>query len=121
MWPRSAQTAAALERAQSHFRRSREQDPLSASAWFGLGLALDRAEHPKEALSAFYEARRLGWSHRLDLALGELELERGQTQRAFELLWPLVQDPHGGHTRDEASRLLEEAGLLPEEARDTGA
>ena len=47
------------------------------------------------------------------LALGELELESGRSQQAFELLWPLVQDAHGGHASDEASRLLEEAGLLP--------
>ena len=107
-------TASALDAAEAHFRRSLVLDPDSASAWVGLGRALHQAARPDEALSALRNARRLGWSPRLDLALGELELEGGRSQRAFELLWPLVQDPHGGHARDEASRLLEEAGLLPE-------
>lgn len=110
-----AQTAAdAREAAEGHFRRALTLDAGSASAWFGLGRCLQQATRPDEALVAFRKARRFGWSPSLDLALGELELERGRTQQAFDLLWPLVQDPHGGPTHDEAARLLEQAGLLPE-------
>jgi tetratricopeptide (TPR) repeat protein len=110
----TGKAASALDAAEAHFRESLALNPGSASAWFELGRALHQAARPNEALSALRNGRRLGWSPRLDLALGELELESGRSQRAFELLWPLVQDPHGGRTRDEASRLLEEAGLLPE-------
>jgi Flp pilus assembly protein TadD len=110
----TGEAASALDAAQAHFHESLALDPGSASAWFGLGRALHQAARPDEAMSALRNSRRLGWSPRLDLTMGELELESGRSQRAFELLWPLVQDPHGGHARDEASRLLEEAGLLPE-------
>jgi len=109
--------AAALEAAEGHFRRALTLDARSASAWFGLGRCLQQAARPDDALAALCKARRFGWSPRLDLALGEVELERGRAQQAFELLWPLVQDPHAGHAHDEATRLLEQAGLLPEEAK----
>lgn len=112
--------ARALEAAEAHFRRALALDPRSASAWFGLGSTLDRAGRADEALAALGGARRHGWSASLDLTLGELELERGRTQRAVELLWPLVQDPHGGPARVEAYRLLDEAGLLPVADQDAG-
>jgi Flp pilus assembly protein TadD len=108
--------ADALEAAEGHFRRALTLDPGSASAWFGLGRCLEQAARPDEALVALRKARRFGWSSSLDLALGGLELERGNTQQAVDLLWPLVQDPHGGPACDEAAKLLEQAGLLPETA-----
>ncbi len=110
----SGKAASALDAAEAHYRKSLALDPGSASAWFGLGRVLRQAARPDEARSALQNSRHLGWSSRLDLAIGELELESGRSDEAFELLWPLVQYPHGGHVRDEASRLLEEAGLLPE-------
>jgi hypothetical protein len=108
--------ARALAAAELHLRSSLELDAGSAPAWFELGRALRQARRPEQALDALHRARSLGWSAGLDLALGELELERGDERRGFDLLWPLVQDPHGGSTRDRASRLLEDAGLLPEPA-----
>jgi tetratricopeptide (TPR) repeat protein len=105
--------AAALRAGEKHFRRALAHDRRSAAAWFGLGQGLARAGQPDAALSALETARRLGWSPSLDLALGELVLARGERERAFALLWPLVQDPHRGPSRDEASALLERAGLLP--------
>jgi Flp pilus assembly protein TadD len=108
-----AAAAAALRAGEAHFRRALAQDRRSAAAWFGLGQGLARAGQPDAARRALETARRLGWSPSLDLALGELELARGERERAFALLWPLVQDPHRGPTGDEASALLERAGLLP--------
>jgi tetratricopeptide (TPR) repeat protein len=108
-------TSTALAAAESHFMRSLELDPDSASAWFGLGRTLQQAARHDEAMSALRTARGLSWSSRLDLVLGELELEAGQSQQAFELLWPLVQDAHGGPTSEEASQLLEDASLLPDD------
>ncbi len=109
----------ALETAEAHFRSALALDPRSAPAWFGLGRTLRRAARPDEASAALRKARSFGWSPSLDLALGELELELGDTQQAFALLWPLVQDPRGGPATDEAGRLLEQAGLLPGKATGT--
>jgi tetratricopeptide (TPR) repeat protein len=106
--------AAAGDAAEAHFRAALALDERSASAWFGLGQSLERAGDPEGARNAFETARRLGWSPELDLALGRLELASGRRERAFALLRPLAQDPHGGPASQEAARLLEGAGLRPE-------
>jgi hypothetical protein len=108
-----ADSAAALQAAEGHFRAALSLDGASAAGWFGLGQSMVRAGRPDPAREAFESARRFGWSPALDLALGRLELAFGRGERAFELLWPLVQDPHGGPARAEAAELLEGAGLLP--------
>jgi tetratricopeptide (TPR) repeat protein len=108
--------AAPLTAAEQQFRHALALDDRSASAWFGLGGSLERAGRADAALAALEAARRHGWSPDLDLALARLELARGNRERALALLWPLVQDPHGGRTREAASELLEQADLLPEAA-----
>jgi Flp pilus assembly protein TadD len=113
--------AATLAAAEQQFRRALSLDGRSASAWFGLGRSLERAGRPDAAVSALETARRHGWSPELDLALGRLELARGERERAFALLWPIAQDPHGGRAREAASELLEQADLLPKAAPDSKA
>jgi Flp pilus assembly protein TadD len=104
---------AALAAAEGHFRVALSIDEESAAGWFGLGRSLDRAGDAESAREALTTARRFGWSPELDLELGRLELARGHGERAFELLWPLAQDPHAGPIRDAAAELLERGGLAP--------
>ena len=107
------EAAAARAAAEASFRAALALDEASASAWFGLGQSLEQAGDREGARTALETARRYGWSARLDLALGKLELAAGHSERAFALLHPLAQDPHGGPASDEAVQLLEGAGMRP--------
>src|SRR5262249_48927465 len=60
--------------AEARFRRAIALDDRSASAWFGLGRALARAEQTEAAFDALTRARTLGWSAELDLELGRLDV-----------------------------------------------
>ena len=82
---------------------------VSASAWFGLGRTLVRMGRSEDAFAAFETARRFGWSEPLDVALARIHLERGERERAADLLRPIAQDPHAGPTQQEAALLLEQA------------
>lgn len=99
--------------AEEHFRYALRLDERSAPAWFGLGRVLVRADRRGDALAAFEQARRFGWSPALDLAIGRLHLAAERNEEAREMLWPLAQDPHGGETGQEAAKLLQGAGLVP--------
>ena len=86
-------------------------EPDSAAAWYGLGRSLEAGDRTDDAATTLRTARTHGWSMQLDLALGRLELSRGNVDEAHRLLWPIAQAPHGGPARDEATRLLDEVGL----------
>jgi predicted Zn-dependent protease len=105
----SPQAASALAEAEEQYRAALALAPGSGSAWFGLGQTLLRAGRSDAALEALRTARRHGWSAPLDVALARLELERGERERAVDLLRPIAQDPHGGALQEEAARLLEQA------------
>lgn len=108
----SADRAATLSAAKEAYQRALSLAPGSAAAWAGLGKTWRAAGRADEAVTAFEKARALGWSEALDLELGALYLELGRRRAAFDLLWPLAQDPHGGATSERAFDLLEDAGLL---------
>ena len=98
----------ALAAAEAQYRRALALDPDSASAWFGLGRTLVRMGRSEDAFAAFETARRFGWSEPLDVALARIHLERGERERAADLLRPIVQDPHAGPAQQEAALLLEQ-------------
>jgi len=97
-----------LAEAEKQYRHVLTLDPESASAWFGLGQTLVKMGRPDDAFAAFEAARRFGWSMPLDIALARLHLQRGEHERATDLLRPIAQDPHGGAQQEEAAELLEQ-------------
>ena len=104
----------ALDEAEARFRGALALDPRFASAWLGLGRALDRAGDTDAALEALARARSLAWSAALDLEIGRLHLAAGRNDEALAVLQPLARDPHGGRTAERAAELLREADLEPE-------
>jgi Flp pilus assembly protein TadD len=113
LW-RAGQAALALGDATEAEKRLREAlaiDAEFASAWFGLGRALDQRGDAGAALDALEHARRLAWSSALDLETGRLYLAAGRSEDALALLQPLAADPHGGQLAKQAAELLREAGL----------
>jgi hypothetical protein len=108
--------AYALGTAEQAFALALAAAPDSAAAWAGLGRARRADGRAADAVTAFENARTLGWSDALDLELGALYLERGRRDDAYALLWPLAQDLHRGETGEHALELLEEAGLLRDDA-----
>jgi tetratricopeptide (TPR) repeat protein len=113
LW-RAGQVALALgdlEHAEQRFRGALAAGGEFASAWFGLGLALDRRGDAAAALDALERARRIAWSDALDLETGRLYLAAGRTDDALAVLQPLASDPHGGYVAEQAGELLRAAGL----------
>ena len=119
LW-RAGQAALALgdpNEAETRFRGALAIDADFASAWLGLGRALDQRGDAGGALDALEHARRIAWSSALDLELGRLYLAAGRSDEARSLLQPLAADPHGGRVAERAAELLKNAGL---EAKPAG-
>ena len=98
----------ALAEAEAQYQQALTLAPESAAAWFGLGQTWVRMGRSDDAFTAFETARSFGWSSRLDIALARLHLERGERERAAELLRPIALDSHGGPTQKEAAELLKQ-------------
>jgi Flp pilus assembly protein TadD len=119
LW-RAGQVALATdapESAELRFREVLALDARFASAWFGLGRALDRRGDADSALAAFGHAREIAWSAALDLEIGRLHLAAGRNAEALTALQPLAHDPHGGRIAERAAELLRDAGLEPKPAQ----
>jgi Flp pilus assembly protein TadD len=97
--------------AEERFRGALAIDTHYASAWFGLGRALDRRGDAAGAIAALEHARGIAWSSALDLETGRLYLAAGRSEDALALLRPLAADPHAGRVAERAAELLKEAGL----------
>lgn len=98
----------ALAEAEAQYLQALTLAPESASAWFGLGQTRVRMGRSDDAFTAFETAKGFGWSGPLEIALARIHLERGERERAAELLRPIAQDTHAGPTQKEAAKLLEQ-------------